>query len=268
MLCISPIRFQTVDSLPTTVVSFTTDVPMFGKSWGEPLLLGPGSILVAHTADERIAKRELSEAVGDVRGRGAEAPGVNLAIVGYGKMGRLIEQLAPEYGFDVKLRLDIDNNAKYEGMTKENFRGIDAAVEFSTPSTAVGKYRAAGAAGRECGRWDDGMARRSRTGARGGRTRRDRARLEREFFGGREYFHADGSGGGAADGAAARIRCVGLGNSSRRKKGCVFGDDTRARREDEERAATTAPSIRAAAARAQCPERTRLASILPPIRSR
>ena len=62
---------------------------------------------------------------------------MNLAIVGYGKMGRMIEQLAPEYGFDVKLRLDINNNAGYEGMTAENFRGIDAAVEFSTPSTAM-----------------------------------------------------------------------------------------------------------------------------------
>jgi len=61
---------------------------------------------------------------------------MNLAIVGYGKMGRLIEQLAPQYGCDVKLRLDIDNNANFEGMTKENFRGIDAAVEFSTPATA------------------------------------------------------------------------------------------------------------------------------------
>jgi 4-hydroxy-tetrahydrodipicolinate reductase len=62
---------------------------------------------------------------------------MNLAIVGYGKMGRLIEQLAPEYGCDVKLRLDVDNNAKFEGLTKENFRGIDAAVEFSTPGTAA-----------------------------------------------------------------------------------------------------------------------------------
>src|ERR1700722_7748029 len=61
---------------------------------------------------------------------------MNLAIVGYGKMGRLIEQLAPEYGFDVKLRLDVDNNANFEGLTEENFRGIDAAVEFSTPATA------------------------------------------------------------------------------------------------------------------------------------
>lgn len=61
---------------------------------------------------------------------------MNLAIVGYGKMGRLIEQLAPQYGCDVRLRLDIDNNANFEGLTKENFRGIDAAVEFSTPAAA------------------------------------------------------------------------------------------------------------------------------------
>ncbi|HEX4074619.1 MAG TPA: M20/M25/M40 family metallo-hydrolase [Candidatus Acidoferrales bacterium] len=63
VLCIAPIRFRAVDGLPTTVVSFTTDVPVFGKTWGEPLLLGPGSIHVAHTENERIAKRELSEAV-------------------------------------------------------------------------------------------------------------------------------------------------------------------------------------------------------------
>jgi 4-hydroxy-tetrahydrodipicolinate reductase len=61
---------------------------------------------------------------------------MNLAIVGHGKMGRLIEQLAPEYGFDVKLRLDVNNNARFEGMTAENFRGVDVAIEFSTPETA------------------------------------------------------------------------------------------------------------------------------------
>jgi acetylornithine deacetylase len=62
VLFIPPIHFQGVDGMPTTVVSFTTDVPVFGHSWGEPLLLGPGSIHVAHTEDERISKRELSEA--------------------------------------------------------------------------------------------------------------------------------------------------------------------------------------------------------------
>ena len=61
---------------------------------------------------------------------------MNLAIIGYGKMGRLIEQLAPQYQGQVKLRLDIDNNATFEGLTQENFRGIDAAIEFSTASAA------------------------------------------------------------------------------------------------------------------------------------
>jgi len=62
---------------------------------------------------------------------------MNLAIVGYGKMGRSIERLAPEYGCEVKLQLDINNNANFEGLTAENFRGIDAAVEFSTPATTI-----------------------------------------------------------------------------------------------------------------------------------
>jgi 4-hydroxy-tetrahydrodipicolinate reductase len=61
---------------------------------------------------------------------------MNLAIVGYGKMGHLVEDLASHYGCEVKLRLDVDNNAHFEGLTKENFRGIDAAIEFSTPSAA------------------------------------------------------------------------------------------------------------------------------------
>lgn len=57
-----------------------------------------------------------------------------LAIVGYGKMGKLIEQLAPECGFAVALKLDEFNNANFEGLTPENFRGIDVAIEFSIPA--------------------------------------------------------------------------------------------------------------------------------------
>jgi 4-hydroxy-tetrahydrodipicolinate reductase len=60
-----------------------------------------------------------------------------LAIVGYGKMGRLVEQFAPEYGFEVALKLDEFNNADCEGCTAENFRGVDVAIEFSTPHSVV-----------------------------------------------------------------------------------------------------------------------------------
>jgi acetylornithine deacetylase len=64
ILTIPPVRFATVDGLPTSVVSFATDVPVFGTTWGQPLLFGPGSILVAHTTEERISKKELAAAVG------------------------------------------------------------------------------------------------------------------------------------------------------------------------------------------------------------
>ncbi len=57
------IRLNKFAGLPTSVVAFTTDIPTFGGAWGEPFLIGPGSIHVAHTAEERIAKKELSEAV-------------------------------------------------------------------------------------------------------------------------------------------------------------------------------------------------------------
>jgi 4-hydroxy-tetrahydrodipicolinate reductase len=64
-------------------------------------------------------------------------PDHRLAIIGYGKMGRLIEHLAPEYGFAIALKLDEFNNTHYEGVTAENFRGIDVAVDFSIPSAVV-----------------------------------------------------------------------------------------------------------------------------------
>jgi 4-hydroxy-tetrahydrodipicolinate reductase len=53
----------------------------------------------------------------------------NLAIVGYGKMGRLIDQLAPEYGFTVSARVDIDR--------PESLDVADVAVEFSVPASVL-----------------------------------------------------------------------------------------------------------------------------------
>jgi acetylornithine deacetylase len=56
------IRMRHVEGLDTMVAAFTTDVPAL-TNWGEPLLLGPGSIHVAHTPYEKIAKKELLTAV-------------------------------------------------------------------------------------------------------------------------------------------------------------------------------------------------------------
>lgn len=62
---------------------------------------------------------------------------MKLALIGYGKMGKLIEELATEQGDAVPLKLDEFNNAGFEGVTPENFRGIDVAIDFSIPSAAV-----------------------------------------------------------------------------------------------------------------------------------
>jgi acetylornithine deacetylase len=56
------LRLRTLDGLPTMVAAFTTDVPSL-TNWGEPLLLGPGSIHVAHTEGEFVEKAQLAEAV-------------------------------------------------------------------------------------------------------------------------------------------------------------------------------------------------------------
>ena len=71
----------------------------------------------------------------------------NLAIVGYGKMGKLIEQLAPEYGFTVTLKLDEFNNANGEGVTGANFRAVDVAVDFSIPAAVRDNVEAIAALG-------------------------------------------------------------------------------------------------------------------------
>ncbi len=72
---------------------------------------------------------------------------MKLAIVGYGKMGRLIEQLAPEFGFGVALKLDIDDNRDGAGITGDRFRSIDVAVEFTMPSVVVNNIERLAAAG-------------------------------------------------------------------------------------------------------------------------
>ncbi len=64
VLCIPAVRLNALEGFETTVVAYTTDIPAFGGAWGKPFLIGPGSIHVAHTSEERVAKRQLLEAAG------------------------------------------------------------------------------------------------------------------------------------------------------------------------------------------------------------
>ncbi len=63
VLEVPPVHLGSIPGIETTVVKFTTDIPELTR-WGQPFLLGPGSIHVAHTAEERIPKRQIEEAVG------------------------------------------------------------------------------------------------------------------------------------------------------------------------------------------------------------
>jgi acetylornithine deacetylase len=63
VLYIPAVHLGSLPGFATTVVAYTTDIPAFGGAWGQPFLLGPGTIHVAHTTDERIAKSELAAAV-------------------------------------------------------------------------------------------------------------------------------------------------------------------------------------------------------------
>jgi 4-hydroxy-tetrahydrodipicolinate reductase len=61
---------------------------------------------------------------------------MRLAIVGYGRMGRAIASLAPSRGHEVALIIDEAENPDGHGLTPERLRGIDAAIEFTTPTAA------------------------------------------------------------------------------------------------------------------------------------
>ena len=56
------LRFRTIEKLPSMIAAFTTDIPKL-TNWGQPLLIGPGSIHVAHTDSEYIEKKQLHDAI-------------------------------------------------------------------------------------------------------------------------------------------------------------------------------------------------------------
>jgi len=58
----NPVRLSTLEGFEQMLARFTTDIPYL-SNWGKALLIGPGSILVAHTDHERVSKSELLKAV-------------------------------------------------------------------------------------------------------------------------------------------------------------------------------------------------------------
>jgi 4-hydroxy-tetrahydrodipicolinate reductase len=69
---------------------------------------------------------------------------MKIALIGYGKMGHIIERIALERGHEVVSKVDVDNQEEFES---EAFASADVAIEFTVPAKAVENYRKAWAAG-------------------------------------------------------------------------------------------------------------------------
>jgi 4-hydroxy-tetrahydrodipicolinate reductase len=68
---------------------------------------------------------------------------VRMALLGYGKMGKLVEAIALGEGWEVGPRLDIHDNAEGGGITPASMEGVDVAVEFSQPEAVLTNIEAA-----------------------------------------------------------------------------------------------------------------------------
>ena len=62
---------------------------------------------------------------------------MRLLVIGYGRMGKLVDQLSASYGFEVAGRLDIDNNRGGAGITADRVRDVDVAIDFSAADAVV-----------------------------------------------------------------------------------------------------------------------------------
>ena len=62
---------------------------------------------------------------------------MRIALLGYGKMGKAVEEVAEAGGHEVLLRLDVDDNRRGEGITADSMAGVDVAIDFSWPGAVV-----------------------------------------------------------------------------------------------------------------------------------
>src|SRR5207245_6203104 len=67
----------------------------------------------------------------------ATSRALNLALLGHGKMGKAIAQLAPQRGFAVRLILTSESNRSGAGISPENFKGVDVCRDFTNPAAVL-----------------------------------------------------------------------------------------------------------------------------------
>ena len=153
---------------------------------------------------------------GGVRVSGRNA--MNLAIVGYGKMGRLIEQLARSTASTVALKLDEFNNANFEGVTRGELPGVDVAIDFSIPAAVAENVERIAALGVNMVLGTTGWIGADGPREGGGREVRHRAGVEPELLHRRQRVLPAGGRGGAAAQGRGRTTARGAGRSITRPR--------------------------------------------------
>jgi 4-hydroxy-tetrahydrodipicolinate reductase len=73
---------------------------------------------------------------------------MNLALIGYGKMGKEVEKAAKEKGARILKIFDIDNNTGALGLTKDSLKGVDVCIDFSTPAAVLDNIEAVAESGK------------------------------------------------------------------------------------------------------------------------
>ena len=73
---------------------------------------------------------------------------MNLALIGYGKMGKEVEHVAKERGVKIVKIFDLDNNTSGLGLTRDSLKGVDVCVDFSTPAAVIDNIEAAATCGK------------------------------------------------------------------------------------------------------------------------
>src|SRR5215469_13989571 len=69
------------------------------------------------------------------------SPPLSLALLGYGKMGKAVAQLAPSRGFEVRRILDVESSPGGVDLTPANFQGIDVCIDFTAPEAVLENVR-------------------------------------------------------------------------------------------------------------------------------
>lgn len=73
---------------------------------------------------------------------------MNLALIGYGRMGREVERVAKDQGITIAKIFDIDTNAEGAALTRESLKGVDVCIDFSSPEGVLDNIRAVAACGK------------------------------------------------------------------------------------------------------------------------